>query len=433
MDRAVMIASPPDARPRANPLPCRHVRSAAAMIMVAAVAAGAAAAGPSKSSGGSSHASPPASHGGGGGGFGGARGGGGGGFGGFGGMRGGGGGAAAAPHIPGGMGHMSGGGVHMPGGGGAHLPGGGGAHMPGGMAGGAGGGAHLPSSLAHTPSAMAHPAHTAGGETAGHDRHAALEHRSTRAVPHASPERDHRAEHEPASDRDRPSERQRQADREHPFGHEHETPGERDHVAGHEHLPGHGFGQPHRFAYARPEIPGQHRLAPLAPRPFLRAAEHRDIARERAFVAAHHAAFHSRFVRDFDRRERMLWRRGLWRSEWHYGRRGWWWEAGGEWYPYPEPIFPYPVEVADIQVYDQPVVDGPDLEPLVAQPEDPNTETAYAALVAGDPQAADAPLIPPLPAPPQGWYYCPNPSGYFPDINTCSVDWQLVQDAPPAP
>ena len=199
----------------------------------------------------------------------------------------------------------------------------------------------------------------------------------------------------------------------------------------HDHFPGgHLPGDRNRFAYARPAIAGLHH-ADLPRRDYLHANAHRDLAAEHAFVDHHRGDFHAHRWADFSPHERALWRRGLWRNEWHYGRRGWWWEAGGAWYPYADPTFPYPLVVADLAVYDSPVVDGPDLEPLVDQPEDPSTEAAYTSLMPG---TADAqPLIPPLPAPPQGWFYCGNPSGYFPDTSTCSVDWQLVQTPPPAP
>jgi hypothetical protein len=40
-------------------------------------------------------------------------------------------------------------------------------------------------------------------------------------------------------------------------------------------------------------------------------------------------------------------------------------------------------------------------------------------------------VIPPLPAPPPGWYRCPTPGGYFPGVSACVVSWSLVQDPPP--
>ena len=40
---------------------------------------------------------------------------------------------------------------------------------------------------------------------------------------------------------------------------------------------------------------------------------------------------------DFD-----YWRTGHWTRTFHEGRNGWWWVAGGAWYFYPAPIYPYP-------------------------------------------------------------------------------------------
>ena len=170
------------------------------------------------------------------------------------------------------------------------------------------------------------------------------------------------------------------------------------------------------------------------PRPFLRADAHRDIARERDFVARHERDFHSRFVRDFSRRELAAWRRGLWRNEWHYGRRGWWWEVDGVWYDYEDPVWPYPVEVAPLVVYDTPYVDGPDLTAVEAGPDTVST-AAPAPDDAAPTQPFDAaqladPGIPPLPPAPTGWFRCGTPDGYYPMLGTCTGPWQLVDDAP---
>jgi hypothetical protein len=153
------------------------------------------------------------------------------------------------------------------------------------------------------------------------------------------------------------------------------------------------------------------------PRSFLHADAHRDIGRDRAFIHDHEHDFHSRHVRDFDRHEMARWRRGLWRNEWHYGRRGWWWDVDGVWYDYPEPIWPYPEDVAPLVEFDTPVIDGPDLTlvELVAEPGTP---------------PPPGPEIPPLPATPLGWYRCDQPGGYYPGLDTCGTYWALVQNAP---
>jgi hypothetical protein len=187
---------------------------------------------------------------------------------------------------------------------------------------------------------------------------------------------------------------------------------------------------------------------PHAPRPYLHAPAHRDIAGDHAFAAAHAHDFHVRDVRGFTPRELSVWRGGGWHNEWHYGRRGWWWEVDGVWYGYPEPIWPYPLEVADLTVYDTPVIDGPDLtayEEPVAAPDVTATDDTGAAPPADQPPADQPPadqtlaeqpaqpvaaVIPPLPPAPAGWFRCEQPGGYYPGVNACGTGWTLVQTAP---
>jgi len=83
------------------------------------------------------------------------------------------------------------------------------------------------------------------------------------------------------------------------------------------------------------------------------------------------------------------WHRGGWVNGWHEGRFGWWWVIDGAWFSYPAPVYPYP-------------------EPPVV-------------------------VVTPAPqAPPGNYYYCPNPSGYYPTVQQCLVGWQLVPVNPPA-
>lgn len=94
---------------------------------------------------------------------------------------------------------------------------------------------------------------------------------------------------------------------------------------------------------------------------------------------------------DFDR-----WRGGHWYNGHHGGRLGWWWIVGPAWYFYPYPVYPYP---------------DPFLPPTIV-----------------------------LSAPPQYWYYCANPPGYYPYVPQCLTEWQRVPatgvpafSAPPTP
>lgn len=46
------------------------------------------------------------------------------------------------------------------------------------------------------------------------------------------------------------------------------------------------------------------------------------------------------------------WRHGRWHHETRNGRYGWWWDVGGAWYFYPEPIEGPPDYVSNIEVMD---------------------------------------------------------------------------------
>jgi hypothetical protein len=83
------------------------------------------------------------------------------------------------------------------------------------------------------------------------------------------------------------------------------------------------------------------------------------------------------------------WRHGGWINGWHEGRFGWWWVIDGAWFSYPTPVYPYP-------------------EPPVV-------------VVTPTPQA-----------PPGNYYYCPNPSGYYPNVQQCLVGWQMIPVVPQA-
>jgi hypothetical protein len=82
------------------------------------------------------------------------------------------------------------------------------------------------------------------------------------------------------------------------------------------------------------------------------------------------------------------WYGGHWYHGWYGGRPGWWWLVGGTWYLYPDYVYPYP---------------DPYAVPLVAIPAPP-------------PSAAGSPY----------WYWCSNPTGYYPYVSQCSQPWQAV-------
>ncbi len=109
-------------------------------------------------------------------------------------------------------------------------------------------------------------------------------------------------------------------------------------------------------------------------------------------------SFRGRDVRHFGGRDLALWRGGRWRQEWHNGRFGWWWFAGGAWYFYDQPVYPYPDVVSDV-VYAEPEVEAP---------------------------AAPEPVQMSGPPPAQSWYFCDNPRGYYPYIQSCATGFRPV-------
>ena len=84
----------------------------------------------------------------------------------------------------------------------------------------------------------------------------------------------------------------------------------------------------------------------------------------------------------------LAWEGGRWRHEIHNGRDGWWWDVGGAWYFYPQPIEGPPAYVSDVEVMDD--AGGPDGPPVEAGY--PPPPVAYAP--------AYAPPPPPPPPPP---------------------------------
>jgi hypothetical protein len=107
---------------------------------------------------------------------------------------------------------------------------------------------------------------------------------------------------------------------------------------------------------------------------------------------APHFTFAHRDFGHFTADEHARWIGGRWNHGYHNGRFGWWWFAGGAWYFYNAPIYPYPGYVSDDYV------DADDYG-----------------------------------APGQFWYYCQNPPGYYPYIQRCGMPWQPVPaGAPPS-
>ncbi|MGB8339329.1 MAG: hypothetical protein WCD07_02195 [Burkholderiales bacterium] len=98
-------------------------------------------------------------------------------------------------------------------------------------------------------------------------------------------------------------------------------------------------------------------------------------------------------IRNFHKHDLGRWSGGHWYSGRHSGRSGWWWIVGPTWYFYSAPVYPYPDPYLP-----QVVIVAPPVQPEV---------------------------------PPQYWYYCADPAGYYPYVPRCRVNWQTVLPTPP--
>jgi hypothetical protein len=74
---------------------------------------------------------------------------------------------------------------------------------------------------------------------------------------------------------------------------------------------------------------------------------------------------------------RLAWEGGRWRHEMHNGRYGWWWDVGGVWYFYPQPMEGPPTYVSDVEVMDDAYAGGPD-DDMGPAPGYPPPPVAYA-------------------------------------------------------
>ena len=113
-------------------------------------------------------------------------------------------------------------------------------------------------------------------------------------------------------------------------------------------------------------------------------------------------------IRYFHAHDIDRWRAGHWVNAWHGGRRAYWWVVGGVWYAYPVPVYPYP-------------------DPLIPS-----------VMIEQNPSANASAGSPPVEQPvqtqaPQFWYYCQNPTGYYPYVPECQGGWQKVPATPPSP
>jgi hypothetical protein len=108
--------------------------------------------------------------------------------------------------------------------------------------------------------------------------------------------------------------------------------------------------------------------------------------------------FRGRGFNSFSPDERVRWEGGNWHNDWHDGRFGWWWQVDDGWYWYPEPVYPFPTDVAA-------VADEGDLA---------------------------APLAGPLGQPPaQFWYFCDATQAFYPYVAVCPTGWRQVAPGTP--
>jgi len=141
--------------------------------------------------------------------------------------------------------------------------------------------------------------------------------------------------------------------------------------------------------------------------------DHHDAAREHHEYARERHEFHEHDVHRFNGEELARWRGGQWRSSCFGGRCGWWWFAGGQWYFYARPVYPYPLVVSEVAF-----VETVPVATVVPAP-------AYVL-----PPAPPPPRPAPLPPPPSLYYYCDSPPGYYPYVPTCPTQFRPVP-APP--
>lgn len=121
--------------------------------------------------------------------------------------------------------------------------------------------------------------------------------------------------------------------------------------------------------------------------------------------------WHSGDMHRFEARDFHRWRAGRWHQGHRHGQYGWWWVVQGNWYYYPQPVYPYP------DPYRPPVI----VEPVPTPP---------VIVQVPVPAQVPAPAVQPAPAQPQFWYYCDAAKGYYPHVASCPTGWRTVPAQP---
>lgn len=79
-------------------------------------------------------------------------------------------------------------------------------------------------------------------------------------------------------------------------------------------------------------------------------------------------------------RGNLAWDGGRWRHEVHNGRPGWWWDVGGVWYYYPQPMDGPPAYISEDYIDDVPVAYAPPGPPVAYEPPPPAPDPGASAL-----------------------------------------------------
>ncbi|WP_027555204.1 hypothetical protein [Bradyrhizobium sp. Cp5.3] len=89
-------------------------------------------------------------------------------------------------------------------------------------------------------------------------------------------------------------------------------------------------------------------------------------------------------------RGNLAWEGGRWRHEVHNGRSGWWWDVGGVWYYYPQPMEGPPAYISEDYIDNVPVAYAPPPPPVAyapppppPPPADPGASALGGAIVGG--------------------------------------------------
>ena len=128
-----------------------------------------------------------------------------------------------------------------------------------------------------------------------------------------------------------------------------------------------------------------------------------------------HGHWNSNNLRDhnvshFNTQDRAAWQHVRWQHGNHHGRNGWWWNSGGSWLFYDQPVYPYPGYVSNTYYDDDFYDDG-----YAGAYADSDSDYATSPSDGG-----------------YSWYYCSNPAGYYPYVKSCRGPWRAVAPTPDA-